>query len=85
MSDNEWIRGRFQVPDEEVQDRRAGGDGPRHDEERVRAAVEQRHPAGAGQVRHRLVHPHTTQLMSYLTFPTSIHYFIRSRRAMRTR
>lgn len=46
-----------QVSDEEVQDRRAGGGGPRAEQERVRAAVEQRPAAGAGQVRSRLVPP----------------------------
>lgn len=46
-----------QSADEEVQDRRVGGGRSRAEQERIRATVEQRPGAGAGQVRNRLVPP----------------------------
>lgn len=44
----------LQVPDEEVQDWRAGGGGSQIEQVRVLGTVEQRPAAGAGQVRTRV-------------------------------
>lgn len=47
----------MQVPDEEVQDWRAGGGGPFDQQGGLHARLEQRPAAGAGQVRTRVATP----------------------------